>query len=262
MKYWEFMRIAFLNMLAFRTQYFVGILTYLIHVSVYYFIWKAIYAGGTEIGKFTFQEMTTYVCLAWIGKSFYFNYLDYNISERVRSGVLAMDLIKPLDFQTMMLTSTLGESVFRFVLFTLPIGLVVYLVFGIIPPASLEAGMLFLCSTVFSFLVYSGINFLLGLLALYLENLEATLFAKNQLIELLSGVLIPLSFFPSWISGFLQLLPFSAIAYIPLTLYLGKVTGAAAYGHLLFQGFWAVTIIFAGRILWWISARRLMIQGG
>lgn len=262
-RYWEFLRIAFLNILAFRARYYVGILTYLIHVSVYYFIWKAIFAfQHEEVGGYRFEEMVSYICLAWIGKSFYFNYLDNHIVQRIREGGLAMDLIKPVDFQMMMLATTLGESLFRFVLFTIPIGVVVYLAFGILPPASVHAAGLFILSTMLSFIVYSSLNFIIGLMGLYLENLEMTLFAKNQLIELLSGVLVPLSFFPSWLGTVLQALPFAAIAYVPLQIYLGKVTGGEAVQSLAFQAAWAFGLLAAGRLLWWASARRLMIQGG
>ena len=40
----EFSRIGFINTLAFRLRYYTGIVTYLIYVTVYYFIWKALYA--------------------------------------------------------------------------------------------------------------------------------------------------------------------------------------------------------------------------
>ena len=41
--YAEFVRVGFVNTLAYRLRYYTGIVTYFIYVSVYYFIWKAIY---------------------------------------------------------------------------------------------------------------------------------------------------------------------------------------------------------------------------
>ena len=43
----SFARIGFLNMLAYRARYYVGVLTYLFNVSVYYFIWRAVYQPPT-----------------------------------------------------------------------------------------------------------------------------------------------------------------------------------------------------------------------
>ncbi len=41
--YAEFARIGFVNILAFRLRYFTGIITYLLNVTVYYFIWTAVF---------------------------------------------------------------------------------------------------------------------------------------------------------------------------------------------------------------------------
>ena len=51
--YAEFTRVGFVNILAFRLRYYTGILTYLINVTVYYFIWKAVYApaAGHAAGR-------------------------------------------------------------------------------------------------------------------------------------------------------------------------------------------------------------------
>ena len=49
--YLEFARIGFVNILAFRLRYYTGIITYLINVTVYYFIWTAVYGGGKEIAR-------------------------------------------------------------------------------------------------------------------------------------------------------------------------------------------------------------------
>ena len=52
----EVSRIGFINILAFRLRYYTGIITYLINVTVYYFIWTAVYgpalktSGGTIAG--------------------------------------------------------------------------------------------------------------------------------------------------------------------------------------------------------------------
>ncbi len=49
-------------MLAYRMRYFTGILTYLLFVTVHYFIWQAIFsqkAPGELINGFTFTTMVT-----------------------------------------------------------------------------------------------------------------------------------------------------------------------------------------------------------
>jgi ABC-type uncharacterized transport system permease subunit len=78
--YWAFARVGFINTLAYRLRYYTGIVTYFIYVSVYYFIWKAIYAHSTSIEGFDFTHLLTYIGVGWIIRSFYFNNIDQDLS--------------------------------------------------------------------------------------------------------------------------------------------------------------------------------------
>ena len=127
--YLEFARVGFVNALAYRLRYVTGIVTYFIYVSVYYFIWKAIYEHSAAIEGFDFGHILTYIGVGWIIRSFYFNTIDQEIANQVTEGRLAMDLIKPVNLQTMYLARAAGESVFRLVILTLPTAVVLFLVF-------------------------------------------------------------------------------------------------------------------------------------
>jgi ABC-2 type transport system permease protein len=59
--YFEFARAAFLKILAYRMRYFAGIITYLVNVSVYFFIWKAIYTSSASVAGYDLSQMVTYV---------------------------------------------------------------------------------------------------------------------------------------------------------------------------------------------------------
>src|SRR5690348_18040112 len=97
--YGGFLRVGFVNTMAFRLRYYTGVVTYFIYVSVYYFIWKAIYANSSSIEGFDFQHMLTYIGVGWIIRSFYFNNIDQELAYQVIEGRLAMDLIKPVNIQ-------------------------------------------------------------------------------------------------------------------------------------------------------------------
>ena len=82
--YGEFVRVGFVNTLAYRLRYYTGIVTYFIYVSVYYFIWKAIFAHSARIEGFDFSHMLTYVSVSWIMRSFYFNNIDQDLAQVVQ----------------------------------------------------------------------------------------------------------------------------------------------------------------------------------
>ncbi len=80
--YLEYSRLGFVNILAFRLRYYTGIVTYLINVTVYYFIWKALYATDADFARgFTFEEMVTYVAVGWVIRSVYFNKMGIRLTQ-------------------------------------------------------------------------------------------------------------------------------------------------------------------------------------
>jgi ABC-2 type transport system permease protein len=263
--YLAFARTAFLNLLAYRARYFVGILTYFFNVTVWYYIWKALFAQagpGGRLGGFTFTEMLTYVATGWVLRSFYFNEIDRDIASQVQEGRLAMALVKPVDYQAMTLTQAFGESAFRAVMFALPIAVVLFLVYPIHLPASPAAAALFAVSGLLSALLVGAINFAEGLIAIRTKSILGFLRAKYLVLELLSGLLIPPTFFPEKVRPILDWLPFPHMNFTPGRIYLGLVTGVAAWRALAIQAVWVVAILAFGRVLWNASQKRIVLQGG
>ena len=258
----SFVRIGFLNMLAYRARYYVGVLTYLFNVSVYYFIWRAVFRNSPSVAGLSLDEMITYVAVGWTIRSFYFNEIDRDIAAQVQEGRLAMNLIRPVNFQTVMVCDAAGQSAFRAALFTLPIGVVVALLFPVRPPASVVAGALFLVSAVLSFFLVAALNFLVGLIAIRTKSIMGILRAKYLVLELLSGLLIPTTLFPEPLRSLLLASPFPHINFTPATLYLGKATGASAATLLAAQAGWTLALMALGQWIWVRSSHRITIQGG
>ncbi|MBL7662607.1 ABC-2 family transporter protein [bacterium] len=264
--YGSFIKVAFLNMLSYRMRYFTGVVTYLLFVSVHYYIWKAVYAGsGSPQGVlqgYTFVEMGTYIAIAWIARSLYFSNVDEQIEDLVTTGQIGVYLTRPVHFQSMMLVQAFGETLFRLCFFTAPILTVLLLVFPILPPASGVAFFGFILATLGSFIIFAQFNFLVGLLAFFFKSIEGVIRAKYYLIQLFSGLLIPITFFPSWLGLIAKALPFQAITYVPLQIYLGKAQGLGILGQLGFQWLWILILYLAGEYFWKKAFNRLTIQGG
>jgi ABC-2 type transport system permease protein len=261
--YSEFVRIGFVNILAFRLRYYTGIITYLINVTVYYFIWRAVFANAVgPIAGFSLPQILTYVSVGWIIRSFYWNTIDQEMAYEVIEGKIAMDFIKPVSVQWMWLARAMGESAFRLILLTAPTAVIVTVLFPVLPPASRMNFVLFLIAAIGSFFIMGALNFIIGTCAIPLTSILALIRAKFWLIELLSGLLIPLSFFPQPIRFISSILPFEHIAYTPLQIYLGRLSLAQTLRLLAVEYFWVAALLFLGH-LWWIRAtRKITIHGG
>lgn len=261
--YREFIRIGFVNILAFRLRYYTGIVTYLINVTVYYFIWRAVFANAAgPIAGFSLPQILSYVSVGWILRSFYWNTIDQEMAYEVMEGKIAMDFIKPVSVQWMWLARAMGESAFRLILLTAPTAIVIALLFPVLPPVSKLNFAFFLIAAIGSFFIMGALNFIIGTCAIPLTSILARIRAKFWLIELLSGLLIPLNFFPHPLQIISSWLPFEHIAYTPLQIYLGRLSLAQTLRLLAVEYFWVVALIFLGHVWWMRATRKITIHGG
>lgn len=265
--YREFSRIGFVNILAFRLRYYTGIVTYLINVTVYYFIWNAVYGpaaklGASSIAGYTLPQMLTYVSVVWMIRSFYWNTIDQEMAYEVLEGKIAMELIKPVSIQGMWLARAIGESAFRLILLTIPAAALIALIFPVRGPASKLDFALFALAVLASFLLMGAMSFLVGTCAIPLTSILSLIRAKYWLIDLLSGALIPIAFFPKTLRTISAWLPFEHIAYTPLQIYLGKLSPFEAVRAVALSWAWVAFLLWAGHAWWNRAVRKITIQGG
>ena len=80
--------------------------------------------------------------------------------------------------------------------------------------------------------------------------------------EFCAGGIIPLPFLPEKVQNIIGLLPFAATQSTPFLIFGGSLSMTESLQALGIQLFWAVTLVFAGKI-WMCSAlKRVVLQGG
>ncbi|UQD51229.1 daunorubicin ABC transporter permease [Bacillus methanolicus] len=261
-KYLEMIRIRFLMMLAYRTNYYSGILIYTINIGVYYFIWNSIYGGKSNIEGLSAAQMTTYVAVAWMARAFYFNNIDREMAMEIKEGNVAIELIRPYHYLGMKTMQGLGEGIFRLFFFSIPGMVIVSIIFSLRFSADLSVWMLFAVSILLSFFINTQINLLTGITTFFLYNNIGLIRAKRVIIDLFSGLLLPISFFPAWAQDIMKFLPFQGISYIPSMIFTEGFSRSEAIDALIFQGIWVIVLIFPIQILWMAAKKQLIIQGG
>lgn len=260
--YFDFVRIRFLTMLAYRLNYYTGILIYTLNIGVNYFTWMAIYGEGTSLGGFTATQMTTYVAVSWMARAFYFNNLDREISSDIRDGSIAIQFIRPYNYVFVKMMQGFGEGMFRFLLFMIPGMAIAMLLFPVKLPTDPAAWAGFLVMLFFSFLINSQLNVITGLSAFFIENNEGMMRMKRVVVDLFSGLIVPISLFPGWLGSVLEWLPFQAITYLPGSVFTGRVQGVGIWNVLGIQVFWFAVLILPMIWLYKAARKRLFVQGG
>ncbi len=261
MLYIELVRMEFVNNLAYRSSYFTGIFNYTIQIGAYFFLWDAIYTGRKMLGGLNKEEMITYVIVAWVVRSFYFSNLDRRVAVEIRDGKIALELIRPYNYQMVKYARAFGEAIFRVLFFALPAGIAIYLIrpFGL---PSWQNGLIFLLTLAGSFMINAQISMIAGFLAFFTQSTSGIYRAKRVIMDLFSGLLLPISFYPAWARDIIKFFPFQAVSYMPNLIYLGKLSGLAALKVVFLQLFWIAVLGLVAIWFWRFAVKHVVIQGG
>ncbi len=261
-RYWSIFVMTVQQALAYRGRTFMTLLANLIWVLMLYYLWQTVYAGNGTIQGFTWTQMRSYILLSYAINMLVSFYSAGRMMAPVRTGEIAQDLLRPLDYLTAQFAMTLGAAVIEgglSALVTLSLGL---FAFGLLPPVSPAALACFLLSIALGFLIKFLLTFLTTLICFWTVNALGLLWAQTAIINLFSGALIPLAFFPTGLRTLAAWLPFQGIVYTPVSIYLGQIQGPALWQALGLQVAWVLLLWLAARLFWGRAVRALDIQGG
>jgi ABC-2 type transport system permease protein len=185
-----------------------------------------------------------------------------DLSERIRTGDVATDLFRPVDFQAYWLSQDLGRAAFSF----LGRGIVPFtagaLVFHLHIPSDATVWAAFALATMFGLLVSFALRYLVALTTFWLLDERGVSGMTTTVALLFSGMTLPLVLFPGWLGSLAQILPWSAMVQVPADVFLGQPGGGTLGRSFAFEAGWAAALLLAGRALSQVARRRVVAQGG
>ena len=245
---------------AYRLQFFMSSLSTVFLLLTMLYLWRTILASGAQAG-FSWPQMKAYLLVAFVANTVVSMSTDYRMASRIRDGMVAIDLTRPISYQLARLAEASGCAVFEYgtsILFVL----VAMLVFGgVALPGGLHASLfvvsLFLVLPLKFTIVYST-----TLLCFWTQNYMGINWARTAITNLMSGALIPLAFFPGWLRTLGEVLPFQGLAYTPAMLFLDRFSDRDALLAVTVQLGWAMGLWLLASLAWRKASRRLTVQGG
>ncbi|MBJ3783458.1 ABC-2 family transporter protein [Devosia sp. MSA67] len=260
--YPAFTHSAFQSRLAYRNQVWANAFGDLVNVFARIAIWSAAYAGMTVVDGVTLPEMVTYAVLVGTVLRWDHARLLHEVGDAVRTGDVAVYLLKPLHYPFAILASHVGHYAFSFVTVTIPVVLIVGFTAGLMPPASLFHAALFPVFWLLSWLVMFCIATLCGLLAFWLLTAFSLEWFLMGIMLLFSGAVVPMWFLPPALATLFSYLPFAWVHYYPAAVYLGKLDPTSTWLHLGMGLGWLALLAAAVAWLWSRARHRIIVQGG
>jgi len=222
----------------------------------------AITAHGGVLGGYDEVTGVTYV---WIGQALlgpiYFNTWT-ELSDRIHTGDVAVDLVRPFDLQTQLLATDLGRAAYQFLPRGLPPLIVGALVTGLALPTVPAPYLFGLVSAILAVAVSFAARWLVNLVAFWLLDLRGPMALYSMALNVLGGLVVPVHWFPSWLAHLAACTPFPAMLQQPVDVLMGRVSGWAAVETLAGQAAWFAGLMIAGQLVFRLGARKLVVQGG
>ncbi len=234
---------------AYPNKFYVLSVSEVFTLTIFYFLWKGLYGENNLVMGFTFTALITYYSISLATKELTKSSIMSAITARsVQQGTLSGYLLQPISFGIKQFFEIYTARVVAVVIPITVIILLPYFVEGILEkPVNLAYFTLSLgFATVLTFLIYS----LIGCAAFWTTTIWGINSIVARMIRILSGGLIPLTFFPLWFQEISKFLPFQYTVYVPTSIYVGTVSGTEMVRLIVIQFVWILFLILIRQLVW------------
>ncbi|MFT4416589.1 ABC transporter permease [Fredinandcohnia humi] len=261
--YMTFTRKAFLRSAAYRFDVWTRLISNIIFLLMWMSIWYALYGGKEESEGISLTAMLTYVVV-----SQFLSAVNgagtplWELQEKVRTGDIALELMRPFDVPLRYLFADFGSVAFYMLTALVPLYVVLFCFVDVTLPTSWVTWLLFILSGFLGFLIRYCIELTFGLFTFWLIETGGIEDIFYFSLSLLSGSVIPLWFFPGWLQTFATYLPFQGIYFIPNAIFIEEISGNAVLTSIGIQLFWVVVSYAILRFVWYKASSKVIVQGG
>ena len=144
----------------------------------------------------------------------------------------------------------------------MPTLFIAFFVLGGTLPFNITYTFLFVISILISIGIMFMIELLFGMLCCYTLTHYALSFTKTSIMEFLSGGIIPLFLLPGFLEKILNMLPFAGMVYIPINLYLGKISCFEGMKFIFIEIIWIIIFALINSMLFRHVIKKVVVQGG
>jgi ABC-2 type transport system permease protein len=259
--YVEVARRTFARVATYRSAVVAGVFTNTVFGFLFAYVLLAVYDERDRVGGFDSVDAITFTfvtqgLLAALGL-----FGEVDLAQRITSGDIVVDFQRPYDQQAWWLSARFGKAAYYSVFRGIPPFVAGAVVFDVRLPKADDVGP-FVAAFLLAIIVAFGWSYLLQLSAFWLLDVRGPVQLGWLVAHFLSGMYIPIVFFPSWLETTARLLPFASMVQVPIEVWLGKHRGADLATALAGQVAWAIVLAMAGRLLMGRAERRVVVQGG
>jgi ABC-2 type transport system permease protein len=254
------LRIGVAETVAYRAEFLVWILT-----TTQPLIMLGLWTSVANLGAFktwSSPDFVAYFLACLIVRQLTGNWVAWQVSEEIRTGAMAMRLLRPVHPFVAYAASHAAALPFRSII-AVPVALALLASSGAHALTSDPVQLaLVVPSIMLAWLITFAILFSIGALAFFITQTMAIANLYFGLYSLFSGYLMPLDLLPRPIAAVAAWLPFRFMVSVPVELLTGRHSHAELPLLLAGQAGWAVAGLAGSLALWHAGIRRFESVGG
>ena len=251
--YITYFKLKFISSLQYRSAAWAGIATQFFFGFVYIMVYVAFYESGGNNLPMELPQVVTYLWLNQALLALVNQFTrDQELFKLVREGGISYELVRPKNLYFMWYFKIIGQRLANVTLRFFPLLLVTSILpypFHMGGPASILHFLSFIVSLGLGTLLVTALAVFYPIITIITMNEKGIVNLIITTADILSGIVVPIPFFPKFLQIISSFLPFQYISDLPFRLYVGNISLADGVFGMCIQFIWIIIFIILGNIL-------------
>lgn len=265
LKYWHVFRLSLMEYFVYRVNFFLWRFRSIVSFLTLIFFWQAVYGVKDNVFGYSEAQMLTYIVGIAVLRAVILGGRVADLAGMIKTGDLVNKfLLRPWDVIKIWFVRDLASKILNLALVIVEVFLLIKILnLSFYAPRNFTYLAFFILSCLFSLPLYFLLDFMLSLIAFWVDNVWAPRWLFGVIfLQFLSGRFFPLDVLPEFVFNFVKLTPFPYLIYFPLKIYLEQVTifQAVRINGLLFL--WLVVVYFVTKKIWRKGLKQYTAYGG
>lgn len=218
-KYLAAFKLSWQQALQYRFEFITSLVRTILGLGVIFFIWFNVFSQTTNFGNYTLPKMITYLLLAQILHPLNPSRPAKNIAKEIKSGEFSTSLIRPYNYFVWQFAWNAANQIIQFLVISLL--LFAFLIFfpNLLSFPTTPNLLIFLLLLPLIFTFSYLLNLFWAGFAFWIIDIRLFYTFIALGVNFLSGELLPLDLFPSFLQKIASFLPFQYRVFFPISIY-------------------------------------------
>jgi ABC-2 type transport system permease protein len=253
-------RIGVAETVAYRAEFLVWVLT-TTQPLIMLGLWTSVADEG-PFGNYSSDKFVAYFLATLIVRQLTGNWVAWQMSDEVRSGAMAMRLLRPIHpFFAFAINHAAAIPLRSIIALPLAVALLVSAGASVITSEPVQL-LALIPSVGFAWLITFSLMFAIGSFAFFLTETMAIANVYFALFALFSGYIMPLTLLPRWLGTIAAWLPFRAMISVPVEILISPHDRGELARLLGGQAAWAAGALVFALAMWRAGVKRFESVGG